>query len=208
MDVGMMMLFASYGWKNLSAMIVRALRNGCMEGDGTFYTQPKIDIRPQPKYPFEGRIYAMASSENSVASAARLGARMVMFSDRPWPRRVPAITQYRALFQQGHGGPVPPLMITNFCLCGPSLSETEEHARRYMGKFVESNFHHYEFLGDYFAQVKGYDAYAPKTAIAKPGGLDGPTGRGCRSRAFMSSLSKMLSNSDAWENPTCDSTAK
>jgi hypothetical protein len=44
-----------------------------------------------------------------------------------------------------------------------------------MGKFVESNFHHYEFLGDHFAQVKGYDAYAQKAAIAKKGGLDGAT---------------------------------
>ena len=100
---------------------------------------------------------------------------MVMFSDRPWPMRLPAITQYRTLFQQCHEVPPPPLMITDFCLCGPSLPEAEEHARRYMGKFVESNFHHYEFLGDHFAQVKGYDAYAQKAAIAKQGGLDGAT---------------------------------
>jgi alkanesulfonate monooxygenase SsuD/methylene tetrahydromethanopterin reductase-like flavin-dependent oxidoreductase (luciferase family) len=158
-----------------SSMIVNALRNGFMEGDGTFYKQPKIDIRPRPQYPFDGRIYAVASSEDSVASAARLGARMVMFSDRPWPMRLPAITRYRALFRQFHGVPASPLMITDFCLCGPSLSEAEDHARRYMGKFVESNFHHYEFLGDHFAQVKGYDAYAQKAAIAKKGGLDGAT---------------------------------
>jgi alkanesulfonate monooxygenase SsuD/methylene tetrahydromethanopterin reductase-like flavin-dependent oxidoreductase (luciferase family) len=69
--------------------------------------------------------------------------------------------------------PAPPLMITDFCLCGPSVSEAEEHARRYMGTFVESNFHHYEFLGDHFAQVKGYDAYAQKAAIAKQSGLGG-----------------------------------
>jgi hypothetical protein len=44
-----------------------------------------------------------------------------------------------------------------------------------MGKFVESNFHHYEFLGDHFATVKGYDAYAQKAAIAKAAGLEGAT---------------------------------
>ena len=70
-----------------SSMIVNALRNGFMEGDGTFYKQPKIDIRPRPKYRFDGRIYAVASSVDSVASAARLGAHMVMFSDRPWRMR-------------------------------------------------------------------------------------------------------------------------
>jgi alkanesulfonate monooxygenase SsuD/methylene tetrahydromethanopterin reductase-like flavin-dependent oxidoreductase (luciferase family) len=156
-----------------SSMIVNALRNGFMEGEGRFYKQPKVAIRPRPHYSFDGRLYAVASSEDSVASAARLGAHMVLFSDRPWPMRLPAIARHRALFQQCHGVPAPPLMITDFCLCGPSVSEAEEHARRYMGTFVESNFHHYEFLGDHFAQVKGYDAYAQKAAIAKQSGLGG-----------------------------------
>ncbi len=156
-------------------MIVNALRNGFMEGDGPHYTQPKIAIRPRPQHSFDGRIYAVASSEDSVLSAARLGAHMVMFSDRPWPMRLPAIEKNRALFQQFHGVQAPPLMITDFCICGPSVSEAEEHARQYMGKFVESNFHHYELLGDHFAQVKGYDAYAQKAEIAKKSGLDGAT---------------------------------
>ena len=54
-------------------MIVNALRNGFIEGDGKYYKQPKIDIRPRPTYNFDGRIYAVASSEDSVLSAARLG---------------------------------------------------------------------------------------------------------------------------------------
>lgn len=33
-------------------------------------------------------------------------------------------------------------MLTEVCICGPNLSETEEEARTYQGKFVESNFHH------------------------------------------------------------------
>ena len=44
-----------------------------------------------------------------------------------------------------------------------------------MGKFVESNFVHYEFLGDHFSTVKGYDSYAQKAAIAREGGLEGAT---------------------------------
>ncbi len=98
-----------------------------------------------------------------------------MFSDRPWPMRLPAIERNRELFQEFHGAPAPPMMITDFCICGTSLSETEEQARRYMGKFVESNFHHYELLSDHFSQVKGYDAYAQKAEIAKKSRLDGAT---------------------------------
>ncbi|HTV89217.1 MAG TPA: LLM class flavin-dependent oxidoreductase [Stellaceae bacterium] len=154
-------------------MIVAALRTGVIEGNGKHYPQPRIEIRPRPKHDFTGRIYAVASSEDSVEAAARLGAHMVMFSDRPWPMRLPAIERNRALFRQFHGRAAPAMMITDFCICGPDLAAAESHARRYMGKFVESNFHHYEFLGDHFAAVKGYDAYAQKAAIARKGGLDG-----------------------------------
>ena len=156
-------------------MIVAALRTGFMEGNGTHYPQPRIEIRPRPKHSFDGRIYAVASSEDSVESAARLGAHMVMFSDRPWPMRLPAIQRNRELFRQFHGVEAPHMMITDFCVCGSSLDETEEAARRYMGKFVESNFHHYELLGEHFQTVKGYDAYAQKAEIARKGGLEGAT---------------------------------
>ncbi len=111
MDVGMMRLFASYGWDHIQdddaavPMIVKALRSGFIEGPG-----------------------------------------------------LPAIDTHRQLSQRLYSVPAPPLMSTDFCLCGPSLPETEEQARRYRGKFVESNFQHYELLGEHFAQVQGYDA--------------------------------------------------
>ena len=109
------------------AMIMRALRTGLMEGDGPFYRQPRTEIRPRPARAFDGRVYAVASSDDSVVSAARLDARMVMFADRPWPIR----------------------MLADFCVCTPSLDGAEATARRYMGKFVESNFYHYELLSDF-----------------------------------------------------------
>src|SRR5579864_7218406 len=100
-------------------MIVQALRTGVMEGNGKYYQQPRIEIRPRPKYRFDDRIYAVASSEDSVEAAARLGAHMVMFSDRPWPLRLPAIERNRELFRQFHGVEAPPMLIADFCLCWP-----------------------------------------------------------------------------------------
>src|SRR5205807_8184086 len=44
---------------------------------------------------------------------------------------------------------------------------------RYQGKFIESNFHHYEFLGEHFKAVKGYDSYQQKAEIARKGGHEG-----------------------------------
>ena len=156
-----------------ASMIVNALRTGFVEGDGPFYHQPRSEIRPRPQYSFDGRIYAVASSEDSVLSAAKLGAHMVMFADRPWEMRLPTIERGRELHRTFHHTAPPALMMTEFCVCGTSLGETEEEARRYQGKFVESNFYHYEFLGEHFSTVKGYDAYQQKAAIARQSGLEG-----------------------------------
>ncbi len=154
-------------------MIVDALETGFIEGNGTFYKQPRIEIRPRPRRTFAGRTYAVASSDDSVVSAAKLDARMVMFADRPWPMRMPAIEKHRALVREMHGHDALPPLLADFCVCTPTMDGAEEKAIQYMGKFVESNFYHYELLGDHFAQVKGYDAYAQKIALAKEIGMEG-----------------------------------
>jgi hypothetical protein len=96
-----------------------------------------------------------------------------MFADRPWPMRMPAIQKHRDLTRQLHGGPELPPLLADFCICTPTMDGAEEKARQYMGKFVESNFFRYELLGEHFSQVKGYDAYAQKIALAKEVGMDG-----------------------------------
>ena len=65
-------------------MIINALETGFMESDGPLYKQPKVDIRPRPRNSIDGRIYSVATSEQSVESVAKLGdIRMVIFADRP-----------------------------------------------------------------------------------------------------------------------------
>ena len=154
-------------------MILTALRTGFMEGGGKFYPQPRTEIRPRPRGSFAGRLYAVASSEDSVAAAARLNARMVMFADRPWPMRMPAIETHREMVRRIHGMDAAPPLLADFCVCTPTMDDAEDTARRYMGKFVESNFYHYELLGEHFSRVKGYDAYAQKIALARSIGMPG-----------------------------------
>src|SRR5262249_41613210 len=88
---------AAGGVDEAAPMIVAALKTGFIEGHGKFYKQPRVEIRPRPKYAFDDRIYAVASSEDSVDSAAKLGAHIVMFADRPWEMRAPIIERGREL---------------------------------------------------------------------------------------------------------------
>ncbi len=154
-------------------MIVEALKTGFIEGSGMYYKQPRTEIRPRPQHSFDGRIYAVAASEESVESAAKLGAHIVMFADRPWEMRLPGIERGRASHREYHGTEPPTLLLNEFVICGADLAQSEEEARKYQGKFVESNFYHYEFLGDHFRTVKGYDAYQQKAEIARSAGLEG-----------------------------------
>lgn len=154
-------------------MIIEALRTGFMEGNGKHYKQPRIEIRPRPTKPIDGRIYAVASSDDSVVSAARINARMVMFADRPWPQRLPAIQRHRELTREYHGVAAKPPLLADFCVCTSSMDGAEEKARQYMGTFVQSNFDHYELMGAHFAAVKGYDSYAKKVEVAKQVGIPG-----------------------------------
>ena len=107
-------------------MIVEALKTGFIEGNGPYYKQPRTEIRPRPQHSFDGRIYAVAASDESVLSAAKLGAHIVMFADRPWEMRMPGIERGRALHREFHGTEPPTLMLTEFVVCGPDLEQCEE----------------------------------------------------------------------------------
>src|SRR5712691_8675507 len=117
-------------------MIVNALTTGFIEGDGTFYKQPRIAIRPRPEHSFDDRIYAVASSEDSIDSAAKLGAHIVMFADRPWEMRLPNIERGRELHCKYHGTEPPQVMLTEFVVCGTNLAACEEEARQYQGTLL------------------------------------------------------------------------
>ncbi len=156
-----------------STMIVEALRTGFIEGNGKHFPQPRIEIRPRPEKSFEGRTYAVASSEDSIDAAARLKARMLMFADRPWPQRLPGIQRYRELFDKYHGVAAPPPVTADQCICAETSEEAIELAERHMASFVDSNLEHYELMSTHFATAKGYDAYAKKSELARSTGRDG-----------------------------------
>ena len=64
-------------------------------------------------------------------------------------------------------------MLTAFFICGTDIAQCEDEERQYQGKFVKSNFYHYEFLGDHFKTVKGNDSYQQKADIARSASLEG-----------------------------------
>jgi alkanesulfonate monooxygenase SsuD/methylene tetrahydromethanopterin reductase-like flavin-dependent oxidoreductase (luciferase family) len=54
-----------------SMMVKEALETGWIEGSGPFFEQPRAPLRPAPTKSFDGRLYAVASSDDSIEAAAR-----------------------------------------------------------------------------------------------------------------------------------------
>jgi alkanesulfonate monooxygenase SsuD/methylene tetrahydromethanopterin reductase-like flavin-dependent oxidoreductase (luciferase family) len=156
-----------------TAMVIEALRTGFIEGDGPFFPQERVEIRPRPERSFDDRFYTVASSDDSVESAARFAGRMTMFADRSWEHRMPSIETYRRRFQEIHGVEAPPLMTADFCLCMPDADEAREKAHKYMGTYLGSLLEHYEVMGDHFAVTEGYDAYAKAAEVLRRVGESG-----------------------------------
>jgi alkanesulfonate monooxygenase SsuD/methylene tetrahydromethanopterin reductase-like flavin-dependent oxidoreductase (luciferase family) len=152
-------------------MVKQALDTGYIEGDGPFFLQPKAPIRPAPSRSFDGRLYAVASSDDSVEAAARLKARMTMFSDRSWSARTPSIDRWRELYREMHGEEPPPPLICDFIYC--SADAGDERGPQYMAAYLKSVLEHYEILGDHFEGLKGYDAYATASTVLRRMGETG-----------------------------------
>jgi len=156
-----------------TAMLIDGLETGFIEGDGPHFTQSRVEIRPRPERSFKDRFYTVASSDDSVESAARFGGRLTMFADRAWEHRMPSVKKYRDMFQEFHGVTPPPPMTADFCLCMEDAAEADDKARTYMGTYLGSLLEHYEVMGDHFAVTEGYDAYAKAAEVLKRVGESG-----------------------------------
>ncbi len=143
-----------------AAMILNGLETGYVEGDGPYYPQPRARIRPVPTRSFRGRVSAVAMSPDSLEQAARLGVRMVVFSQKPFERLADDINRFGDLFRTFHDyEPVPPPTVCDFLYCHADRADAEERARGYMSGYLSSVLHHYELASDHYKDTKGYEIY-------------------------------------------------
>ncbi len=148
-------------------LVLQGLEQGYCEYDGTFYKQPRVDIRPKPARTFKGRTYAAAVSPESVEIMARLGIGILVIPQKPWNVIDAELTAYRRVFQEINGQPAPAPIIAGWTFCDPDEARAREMAVRWIGGYYATAQKHYEFGGAHFAHTKGYEFYA-SMADAKP----------------------------------------
>ncbi len=153
-------------------MILSALETGVIEGDGPYYPQKPAPIRPRPFRSFRDRTYCVAMSPDSVVEAARIRARMVMFSQRPYDMQLESIDRWRGLYRELHLEEPPPPVCCDFVYCDADPARAEEKARQHIVGYLESVLYHYELASDHLKEAKGYESYAAAVDLMKAVGLE------------------------------------
>ena len=153
-------------------LVVEALETGFFEGDGKYYPTPKIEIRPRPQKSFKNRLYAVANSDDSVDSCAKIGARMVMFAETDWKNRMTSIDRHRRKYWECHDKEAPPLMICDFTYCNEEAELAAERAEKYLASYLASILDHYDLMGEHLAETKGYERYGAQASALREIGFD------------------------------------
>ena len=153
-------------------MVIDALESGFIEGTGPHYPQLRAPIRPAPARPFHDRFYCVAMSPDSVHAAADLGARMVMFSQRPWEDQATAVAEYRQRFAARHDREPHPPVTCDFVYCDTDAARAEDKAHTHIAGYLTSVMHHYELASDHFKEARGYESYGTAVDLMKAIGLE------------------------------------
>jgi alkanesulfonate monooxygenase SsuD/methylene tetrahydromethanopterin reductase-like flavin-dependent oxidoreductase (luciferase family) len=154
-------------------MIIDALEKGWIEGDGPHYPQVRTEIRPRPLAGIRDRLYCVGMSPDSVESAARLGGRLMTFTQQLWETYASGpLAAYRESYRRHHGAEPPPPLTGDLMYCHADASVAEERGLEYMTNYFLTIAKHYELMGEHFQQVKGYDYYATASQLFKQVGLE------------------------------------
>lgn len=154
-------------------MIVDALESGWMEGTGPYYPQQRVELRPRPLGGFRERFYAVGMSPESVEQAARLGARLMIFSQQPWELFAEgSLATYREIWKQTHGSEAHPPVTGDLVYCHEDPETARKVATQYMTNYFESIVEHYELMSDHFEKARGYEYYASTGEMFREIGLE------------------------------------
>ena len=152
-------------------LILRGLETGVVEGEGPYYPQRRIQVRPGPYASFRDRFYAVGMSSDSVPVVARLGAKMMSFAQKPWAEMAPHFERYRDLYRASHDKEAPAPVCVDFLCCDESAERAEVMASEHMANYYLTVMEHYEMAGDHFGNMKGYGDYASNAEILRESGL-------------------------------------
>ena len=153
--------------------VLGALESGVAEFDGRIVKQARREIRPRPFKSFKGRTYAAAMSPESSEIMARLGVGLLIIPQKPWDLVAQEMANYNRIFREVNKAEPPAHVLAGWVFCDEDEGRARDMAYKYIGGYWKTAAKHYEFIGNHFEGIKGYEAYTEmQKQLAKPGGLE------------------------------------
>ena len=154
-------------------MILNALETGVMEAhEGKYFKQPRAVIRPKPTRSFKNRLTQVAMSGDSVIEAAAHKAKMMQFSYKPMAVHKAEIETYAAEYRRRHHSAPPVPYFIDLSVCDKDAARGAAIARKHIIDYLLSVMHHYDMMGEHFANAKGYAEYGEAAAAMREAGLE------------------------------------
>ena len=153
-------------------MILAALENGYIEGNGKYFPQPRAVIRPKPVRSFKGRVTQVAMSPDSALEAATHAAQMMIFTQKPIEQHLEDFAPYRQRFIELHGREAPAPLMAGITVCNEDLDYAAELARKHIAGYLVTVMDHYRLMDDHFKKAKGYESYGEAVDMMRDIGLE------------------------------------
>lgn len=145
--------------------LINGLKNGYVEYDGEHIKQPRRDIRPAPLKTFEGRTYGAGMSPESMPFFAKMGSGVLVFPFKEWSDVKGNLDNYRKVWAEHRPGTVPPKpVVVGFCVVDKDPARAEADAMKYIGRHYKAVNKIYNFGGEHFKNMKGYEHYAKNSS--------------------------------------------
>ena len=118
-------------------LVINGLKNGYVEG-GLETQQPRREIRPYPKYSFEGRTYAAAVSPESMPIMAKLGIGLLVIPQKPWEVVQQDFEVYHKVWREEYGAEAKPPqpLCGGFFYVDEDAQRAEENAYKWIGALL------------------------------------------------------------------------
>ena len=155
-----------------AAFVLESLKTGFAEYEGKYHRQPRVEIRPRAAGAFDGRIYAVATSPESIRPVAQLGGQLVCINQGSVQALMPSIDIYRDVHKEKFGRAAPNPLISETVFCHPDPVVAEREARDYMTANLIEIIKHYHLFDADWDSIKGYESYKDRSEMLKAHGKE------------------------------------
>jgi alkanesulfonate monooxygenase SsuD/methylene tetrahydromethanopterin reductase-like flavin-dependent oxidoreductase (luciferase family) len=143
-------------------VLKRALSGERVSFEGKVYKFDATMVRPAPlDTNTADELYGVWNSDASMEAAAQAGLHPLTVPSKSLEMFRKDFVKYDEVRAKYGHGPAHPPILQVFLYCSKSEQQAKEWAEQYSREYADSAVRSYEFGGEHFNSLRGYESYAP-----------------------------------------------